>query len=247
MLIPAPDTTAPRGFRTSTVAEQIAEHLSAQMVAGVLKPREQIVEHKIAELFGISRGPVRDALRILEKQGLVKIEPRRGASVVEMSLNDVIDLFNARAMLLCLSVRYLAVAQDAERIAQMDAKLREFELAVYEPSITADGFMRALGRLGLTMLNATPSQPLINAFNSLSHATVWRQVWKDHAFAYESVEGRQRCYEAYRQVFDAIRAADADRASMAMERFSVLVRDTMVERMRPQRAESIDEFRLRCF
>lgn len=43
----------------------------------------------------------------------------------------------------------------------MDAKLREFELAVYEPSITADGFMRALGRLGLTMLNATPSQTLV--------------------------------------------------------------------------------------
>lgn len=247
MLFLDPDTRASRGLRTTTVAEQIAEYLTAQMVEGVLKPREQIVEHKIAELFGISRGPVRDALRILEKQGLVRIEPRRGASVVELSLNDVIDLFNARAMLLCLSVRYLAVAQDLERIAQMDAELRTFELAVDEPSITADGFMRVLGRLGLIMLNATPSQPLINAFNSLSHATVWRRVWKDHAFAYETVEGRQRCYASYREVFDAIRVADAERASLAMERFSVLVRDNMVRRIKSQRAESIDEFRLRCF
>lgn len=247
MLFTAPDTPNARSFRTKTVAEQIAEHLSAQMVAGQLKPREQIVEHKIAELFGISRGPVRDALRILEKQGLVRIEPRRGASVVEMSLNDVIDLFNARAMLLCLAVRYLAVAQDPERMEQMDIKLRECALAVDDPAATADGFMRSLGRLGLVMLNATPSQPLINAFNGLSHATVWRQLWTEHLFAYETVEGRRSCYESYRQVFDAIRGADPERASLAMQRFSALVRDTVVSRIQLNRSEEIDAFRLRCF
>lgn len=241
------DTPNQHSFRTTTVAEQIAEYLSAQMVAGALAPGEQIVEHKIADLFGVSRGPVRDALRILEKQGLVKIEPRRGASVVQLTLNDVIDLFNARAMLLCLAVRYQAMAQDAERIALLDAKLREFEAAVDDPATTADSFARSLGRLGLAMLNATPSQPLINAFNSLSHATVWRQLWKEHAFAYETVEGRRRCYVTYSAVFDAIHAADPQRAADAMERFAVLVRDTMASRIQKVRTESIDAFRLSCF
>lgn len=247
MLFTTSDTPSTRSFTTKTVAEQIAEHLSGQMVAGQLKPREQIVEHKVAELFGISRGPVRDALRILERQGLVKIEPRRGATVVEMSLNDVIDLFNARSMLLCLAVRYLAVAQDAERMAQMDAKLRELTLAVDDPASTADSFMRTLGRLGLVMLNATPSQPLINAFNSLSHATVWRQLWTEHLFAYETVEGRRRCYGSYSQVFDAIRDGDPERASLAMQGFAVLVRDSVVSRIQLNRTEEIEAFRLRCF
>lgn len=241
------DTPVRLSPRAATVAEQIADYLSAQMVAGALQPREQIVEHKIAELFGVSRGPVRDALRILEKQGLVKIEPRRGASVVEMTLNDVIDLFNARAMLLCLAVRYQAVAQDGARTARLAEPLAEFEAAVDDPATTADTFARALSRLGVAMLNATPSQPLISAFNSLSHATVWRQLWKEHAFAYATVEGRRRCYDAYRPVFDAIRAADPKRAADAMEGFAVLVRDAIVSRIQAKRTEKIDSFRLRCF
>lgn len=240
-------TGEPETFRTQTAAEQIAQHLSHQMVTGALKQGEPIVEQKVAAMFGTSRGPVRDALRILEKQGLVKIEPRRGASVAEMSLNDVIDLFNARAALLCLAVRYLAVAQDRQRIEQMDAKLAEFEHSVNDAGASAEGFMQCLSRLGFVMLQATPSQPLIDMFDSLSHAAVWRQVWRDHAFMYETLEGRKRVFDAYRQVFDAIREARPQDAAMAMERFAGLVRDNIVERIRSQRGETIDEFRLRCF
>jgi DNA-binding GntR family transcriptional regulator len=249
MVFPSLDvaTFNPASFRTPTAAEQIAEYLSREMVAGTLKQGEPIIEQKIAAMFGTSRGPVRDALRILEKQGMVKIEPRRGASVAEVSLNDVIDLFNARTALLCLAVRYLAVAQDLQRIEQMDVKLAEFENSVNDISVSAEDFTRCLSKLGFVMLHATPSQPLIDAFNSLSHAAVWRQVWRDHAFMYETLEGRKRVVDAYRPVFDAIREANPHEASNAMEQFAALVRDNIVDRIRTQRNETIDEFRLRCF
>ncbi|PVY55841.1 MULTISPECIES: GntR family transcriptional regulator [unclassified Simplicispira] len=242
-----PTPTGISKMRATTVAEQIAEYLGAQMLAGALKPGEAIVEHKVAEIFGISRGPVRDALRILERQGLVRIEPRRGASVVKLTLNDIIDLFNARAMLLSLAVRYQAISGDPARMRTLEGPLQDARNGVDSDAVSAEAFVHLIGRLGLALLKATPSKPIIDAFNNLSHQTVWSRIWKDSSFFYESSAGRQETCESFGKVFNAIEAEDPDAAALHMEKFSALIRNEMVRRIQPMRAEPVDEFRLRCF
>ena len=90
---------------TLTTGEQIAEQLGQAILQGRYAPGERVGEQAVAEMFSLSRGPVRDALRILERQGLVEIRPRRGADVVELALNDVADRFNLPCALLSLAVR----------------------------------------------------------------------------------------------------------------------------------------------
>ena len=70
---------APAKVATATTGEQIAKQLGQDILQGRYAPGQRVGEQAVAEAFALSRGPVRDALRILERQGLVEIRPRRGA------------------------------------------------------------------------------------------------------------------------------------------------------------------------
>src|SRR5687767_11274235 len=71
----------------------------------------------------VSRGPVREALRILERDGLVQINARRGAQVTQLDIDEVNDLFEVRASLIGLAARLAAERRDPQLIARMRASL----------------------------------------------------------------------------------------------------------------------------
>jgi DNA-binding GntR family transcriptional regulator len=74
---------------TLSLPEQIASRLSERIVSGAYEPGQRIMEQALAQEFAVSRGPVREALRILERDGLVTILPRRGAIVTDLSVDEV--------------------------------------------------------------------------------------------------------------------------------------------------------------
>ena len=91
-----------------TLAVQIAQYVSDKIIRSELKPGEKIQEEKLAEELGVSRSPVREALRILEKDRLVEVVPRHGARVTEMSGEFVDHLFDILAELYALGARRFA-------------------------------------------------------------------------------------------------------------------------------------------
>src|SRR5689334_19911141 len=88
-----------RSFAPRTLPDQVAEELGAEIVAGRRKAGERLVELDLARDFGVSRGPIREAIRILERRRLVEVRPRRGAYIKPLSLKSVADLFNVRTAL----------------------------------------------------------------------------------------------------------------------------------------------------
>jgi DNA-binding GntR family transcriptional regulator len=70
---------------TLTVSEQIASRVGERILSGQLAPGVRIGEQELADEFKVSRGPVRDALRILEREGLATLLARRGAIVTDLS------------------------------------------------------------------------------------------------------------------------------------------------------------------
>ncbi|MES2814684.1 MAG: GntR family transcriptional regulator, partial [Pseudomonadota bacterium] len=83
-----------------SLAEQVAEKLSASILSGDYRPGARLPEIELAERFNVSRVPVREALRLLAHQGLVQFRPRRGAIVPEVEASDIRDLYDVRAALL---------------------------------------------------------------------------------------------------------------------------------------------------
>jgi DNA-binding GntR family transcriptional regulator len=88
------------GFeKPTTLAVEIARHLREQIISGALPAGERVNETRITRELSLSRSPVREALRILESEGLVTLEPHRGARVRRVSEQDLEEIFDVRLML----------------------------------------------------------------------------------------------------------------------------------------------------
>jgi DNA-binding GntR family transcriptional regulator len=83
----------------ATLVELAADRLRDAILRGALKPGEKIIEEQLCADFGISRAPLREALRLLAQQGLVEHLPRRGSRVTEWSPTDILQLFALRHVL----------------------------------------------------------------------------------------------------------------------------------------------------
>ncbi|MCW6510176.1 GntR family transcriptional regulator [Lichenifustis flavocetrariae] len=103
------------------LTEQVIQKLVTAIISGVLKPGERLIETKVAADLGVSRGPLREALKVLTGQGLVVTSSGRGTRVAELSIADVENMSLLRAMLEGLAARQFA----ADASAESRAKLRE--------------------------------------------------------------------------------------------------------------------------
>jgi DNA-binding GntR family transcriptional regulator len=104
---------------------RVYERLRDEIIAGELQPGEQLVEARIAEELGVSKTPVREALIRLQRDGLVEIEPYRGARVLEPSEQDVREILELRRLLESQIARELALSRPPEVIAALEASISE--------------------------------------------------------------------------------------------------------------------------
>jgi DNA-binding GntR family transcriptional regulator len=108
----------------AAVRERVREQLREHIIAGRLRPGDRLVERDLAEQFGVSRVPVREAIRTLESEGLVVVESPRRMVVRKLSRIDVEELFDVREAL-----EVLACGLAAQRAAQQDLRRLEWLLA----------------------------------------------------------------------------------------------------------------------
>ncbi len=111
-----------------TLSVQIAQYVSDKIIRSELRPGEKIQEERLAEELGVSRSPVREALRILEKARLVEVVPRHGARVTEMTEAFADCLFDILGELYALGARRFAersTEDDRERLCDRQERLNQ--------------------------------------------------------------------------------------------------------------------------
>lgn len=91
----------------SNLSDQVYDYIKRMILAGEIKGGEKIPEEKVGNFIGVSRTPIREALRRLQQYGLIHIKPRSYAVVVTLEMEEVIQLAHIRAQLETLSVRLL--------------------------------------------------------------------------------------------------------------------------------------------
>lgn len=89
---------APR-FAAQSVSQQLSDYLRAAIVQGTIKPNQRLVEETLARELGVSRTPIREALRRLEAEGLVEFEAQKGARVRPVSADELQELYDLRILL----------------------------------------------------------------------------------------------------------------------------------------------------
>jgi DNA-binding GntR family transcriptional regulator len=109
--------------------EEVAELLRQRIFARELEPGSWIDELRIAEALGISRTPLREALKVLAAEGLVTMKVRRGAYVTEVSEKDLRDVYHLLALLESDAARVVAQNASTDQLQQIESLHRELEQA----------------------------------------------------------------------------------------------------------------------
>jgi DNA-binding GntR family transcriptional regulator len=105
------------------LGELVFESLREAIIEGMLRPSERLMEIQLAEEMGVSRTPVREAIRKLELEGLVVMIPRKGAYVAGLSLKDIADVFEIRGALEGLAAELAAERATDEELEAMERYL----------------------------------------------------------------------------------------------------------------------------
>lgn len=128
---------AVRNRRSETIASLIQEELEGMIVSGEFAGGDRLNETVLSERFQVSRGPVREACRGLERTGLIRIVPNRGVFVREMSAQEAVELYDIRAALFGLAGKLLAVRVTDAEIKKLSALVEEMDAAVEAGDINA--------------------------------------------------------------------------------------------------------------
>ena len=115
---------------------QVYRSLREAIVTGKLKAGERIVEDKVCADLGVSRSPLREALRRLEGEGLVSILPRRGAIVTEVTDRDGVSLFAVREVLEGLAAREAAMHITVDELAELENICRDMAARIQAKDAT---------------------------------------------------------------------------------------------------------------
>lgn len=111
------------GAAHAPLTKLVVDAIRDRIMKGEFPPGERLVEAHLSDLLGVSRMPVREALRQLASEGVVTIEPRRGASVTSYSAEQAQELVEVRATLESLNAKLAARRRDPERIARLQQML----------------------------------------------------------------------------------------------------------------------------
>lgn len=114
--------------RHQTLREKILEEIREAILKGTFKPGEKVPEPELAERFGISRTPIREAFRQLESEGYLTVVPRKGAVVTALSERDVEEFYSIKSILEGYAARIAAERlsdKDIERLISINDRLRQ--------------------------------------------------------------------------------------------------------------------------
>ncbi len=110
--------------------EVIFNSIREAIILGELKPGERLMEVQLAEKMGVSRTPIREAIRKLELEGLVVMVPRKGAYVADLTKKDIIDVLEVRAVMDGLATQLAAERITESEIKELNKITEQFSLCV---------------------------------------------------------------------------------------------------------------------
>jgi DNA-binding GntR family transcriptional regulator len=199
------------GRQLMTLPEQIAERIFTAIASGEYAPGERIREEALAEEFEVSRGPVREALRILEKDSVVRILPNRGTHVTQLSIKEVSDIFEVRRKLSGAMIARLSVEEAALQATAIDADIRALEASAQDPDGAA--YFETTFRLGRVLREACSNERLCEILASLA-----RQTLRYTQLGLATPARRKESARNWRSMQKALKSGNVEAAADAVEK-----------------------------
>jgi DNA-binding GntR family transcriptional regulator len=223
----------PSDGSTLSLAEQVALQLAESILNDEYAPAARIQEVVLSERFRISRGPVREALRLLENLGLVRILPRRGAVVSALSVDEVADLFEIRAVLFGLAARRAAARRTDADIRTMHARLAALRASAGRdgPDAALD-YVTTVREFGIAIYSVAGNERLASLLSTLV-----LQTMRYSRLGLSSVERRQQSAANWAALVSHIETGKAAKAEAAARMLIEQSRDEAIRRLQETATE----------
>jgi len=193
-------------------AERAYNTLRAGIIEGVHPPGARVTEQEIAASAGVSRTPVREAMRRLQAEGLLRFVPHQGAFVTRWSDRDAEDIFELRAMLEGYGARMAAARASADDVLQLHRLAKN---QCREAAGCATGYLERIADLNSqfhrTLLGVADSVRLTATLATLSSAPLVLQTFRDY-----DGDDLNRSAHHHMEIVEAIEARDGDWAASVM-------------------------------
>lgn len=201
-----------------TLSEKITATLAERIVDGTYPPGSRLIEALLSKEFGLSHGPIRDALRSLQHAGLVTILPYRGAVVTDVTVRETRELYQVRAALVGLRARW--IAEDPQR----DELVRQVRSPIARMRQLA-GRNRAEYTRTALMVNRMLTDSLSNHWLRSTLASLMLQTSRYTRLALASAAHQKYSARQWQALLDAIEAGDGKRAEKIAATLSQATRD----------------------
>lgn len=179
--------------------------LRQAILKGELKPGERLMEIALAERLGVSRTPIREAMRKLELEGLVVMIPRRGAQVANITEKDLNDVLEVRIALENMAIEKACKRMSEEELDRLWQAAREFERTMAEGNLVR--LAEADVAFHEIIYQASDNCRLIQVLNNLRE-----QIYRYRVEYLKEEETRNVLVKEHEELYNAVKARDVERA-----------------------------------
>lgn len=187
--------------------QQLCAEIRDQVIAGVLAPGQRLTEEGLATEFGTSRIPVREALRLLEADGFIRVKPYYGTFVVELSDDEAADLLEIRGVLEPLAARRAASRMNPVVLAELQRMVTAGVEAAHAGQLSVLPELNS--QLHASIAEASGSTVLHHLIAQLRHKIAW-------VYSVELPRRAGDSWVEHQMIVDALARGDADSASALM-------------------------------
>lgn len=202
--------------------EIVYEELKRQILVGEIAPGTRMMEVDLAEDMGVSRTPVREAIRKLEKEGLVTIEPRRGAYASDISIKDMLDVLEVRqnleGMAAALAARKVSEEEKRDFIKANEAYNAAVKSGNTEEIIKCDEYFHQL------IVNYSDNKTLTQLLSQVQELALrFRYIYYDDFSRYEKMPME------HIEIEETILSGDTERARIVAEEHVAHLKDFVIK------------------
>jgi DNA-binding GntR family transcriptional regulator len=184
--------------------EQISEFLTQAIMDGQFESGERLIENDLQRRFGVSRSPIRESLRILEKKGLVTNIPRKGTTVHKITKKDIEENFPVRANLESLAARLALPHLNGHDIEKMETAF--FRMGEAADHNDFKSYLKYHTQYHDVFIRASRNDTLIEILENLRNQAIWFRY--SYLYVQESYE---YAVTVHREILDYFIRKDADR------------------------------------
>jgi phosphonate utilization transcriptional regulator len=218
-------------LQSSSLSSVVQQEIERMIVAGEIHPGDKLTEAMLAERLGVSRGPVREAFRMLEEAGLVRQEKNRGVFVRDVPLDEAMEIYELRAMMDAQVGRQLASTILPEQMREMRAMVAAMERAV--KSDDADGYH---------LLNLKFHDRLVELTGNRKLAAIYRRLIRELSLFRRMNLADEAVLPVsateHRRILKAIGSGDPDAAAHAMREHVMASRERTARNNRSPQPDS---------